>query len=65
MEPETCPWLVRVGFEDDGTDIIRECGAPVAEDSYDGLCSMHTRGMPLDDYYAPGGPAWMEEEYDR
>lgn len=60
LEGEHCGWLIQVGYCEDGEPIIRECGGGPLHPS-DGLCSAHTRGMSLEDYLAPFGPAWQEE----
>lgn len=58
---ETCEWWVVIGEYDDGEQIIGDCGLPIPDDSHDGLCSVHTRGMSFEEYYAPFGAAWQEE----
>lgn len=60
-EPEKCGWLVEDGVYDDGSPRIVECERTDLNE-HDGLCGAHTRGMSLEDYYAPFGPAWQEEQ---
>lgn len=63
---EPCGWLVVVGWYDDGEERIDICGALVdVSSSHDGLCPRHTRGMSFEDYYAPFGPAWEDEQRAR
>jgi len=59
-----CYWLIEDGYGEDGELCVRECGNKDLSE-HDGLCPAHTRGESLEDYLAPFGAAWQEEQEEQ